>query len=325
MKESRFSVKDGANYPSLVAVDAIEITILMDNYVDLILEDMGPLKRPPQEKTMGLETLTAEHGLSLWLTTRRAGEEHHLLLDTGYSPGGVLHNMDLLEIDPRHLEAVVLSHGHMDHTGGLKGLLGRTRKPLPVVAHDDAFFKRAWEKADGNTGLFPPPLDPAELKRLGAEIRIASKPLTLAGGTIMVSGPVPRRNRFEKGMPGALIQRESGWEKDQIQDDMALIMDLGPKGLALVSGCAHSGIINTMDWAAEMTGRDDFALVMGGFHLSGELMAEAVEPTVAGLKRYSPNLVIPLHCTGWQSSHDIARAFEGRFALSSVGSRLILD
>ena len=321
MTEKTFSAQD---HPRPIPVDGVEITILMDNYVDLILDDSGPLKRPRDAEEMGLETLRAEHGLSLWVTTRKGGEEHHVLLDTGYSPTGVLHNMDLLGFDPGRLEAMVLSHGHMDHTGGLKALLGRTNNPIPLAAHGDAFLNRAWKKPDGSTSLFPPPLDPAELDSLGARITQVRQPMTIAGGTVLVSGPVPRRNEFEKGMPGALIQRGSGWEDDLILDDMAILVDLGAKGLALVSGCAHSGIVNTLDWASEITGRKDFALVMGGFHLSGEAMAAAVAPTVEGLKKYSPELVMPLHCTGWQSSNLIAQAFEGRFALSSVGSRLVL-
>jgi 7,8-dihydropterin-6-yl-methyl-4-(beta-D-ribofuranosyl)aminobenzene 5'-phosphate synthase len=297
----------------------------MDNYVDLILDDAEPVKRPVRKKIMSLDTLAAEHGLSLWLTTRRDGRVRHVLLDKGFSPTGALHNMDFLGLDPGLLEAVVLSHGHFDHTGGLKGLLGRLKGGLDLVAHEDAFRDRARKLPDGTIINFPPALKAEELERLGARMIPAPGPLTIAGETILISGPVPRRTEFEKGMPGALLKTEEGWTEDEINDDMALIIDLGTRGMILISGCAHSGIVNTLQWAAELTGRDDFAAVIGGFHLSGATMAPGGEPTIAGLKKYSPGLVMPLHCTGWQSAQTISQAFGDRFALSSVGSKIVFD
>ena len=191
MEKTSSCARDGRDFPALAPVDSVEITIVMDNYVDLILDDMGLLKRPALGKTMGLDTLTAEHGLSLWLTTVKDGRKHHVLLDAGYSPNGTLHNLDFLGLDPDLLEALVLSHGHMDHTGGIKGLLARRQNPLPLVAHDDAFRNRSWKLPDGTLHHFPPALKPQELESLGAEIKPAPEPLLMAGQTILVSGPIP--------------------------------------------------------------------------------------------------------------------------------------
>lgn len=313
------------NKINLQVVDSAEITIVMDNHVDLLLGDTGPVKRPGRQKTMQLDTLYAEHGLSLWLTTRAKGVEHHVLLDTGFSPGGVLHNLDYLELDPARLEGLVLSHGHLDHTGCLKGLLERRQARLPLAAHPDAFCNRARRMPDGSVLPFPPALQADELAQLGADLLPANGPLLMARDTLLITGPVPRLTEFEQGMPGSLIQDNGDWRPDDIIDDLAIIIDLGSRGLVLISGCAHSGIVNTLQYATQLTGRKDFAAVLGGFHLSGELMAPAVEPTIKGLLDYSPNLIMPLHCTGWSSAQAIARAFGDSFALSSVGSKIIFD
>lgn len=310
---------------NLKAVDSFELTVVMDNHVDLLLDDQGPVLRHPRGEELPLDTLLAEHGLCLWLTTTSGKEVRHVLLDTGYSPMGTLHNLDFMGLSVNDLQALVLSHGHMDHTGCLKGLLERREEPLPVFAHPDAFLARARELPDGRVMAFPPPLDTTELAGLGGVLTVAETPVLIAGETMLVSGQVERRTEFEKGMPGALIEREGSMKPDAIMDDMAIIVHVAGRGLVVVSGCAHSGIVNTVLQAQRMTGEDVICAVIGGFHLSGPAMAPAVEPTIDGLAGFSPEVVMPMHCTGFTSGHRIARAFGPAFVLSSVGTKVVLE
>jgi len=127
---------------SLQEVDRVEILTLMDNYVDVLLTNTEVVYRPPLAKDGGIptDTLVAEHGLSLLITLYRDDETHTILFDTGYSSIGVLHNMAMLDIDPAQIEALVISHGHMDHTGTLYPLLDKISGPVPLVVHPDAFL-----------------------------------------------------------------------------------------------------------------------------------------------------------------------------------------
>ena len=142
----------------LKAVDRVEITTLIDNYVDLMLQDTGIVKRPPLSdgKDLPRETLAAEHGLSLLITTYRGSEKHSVLFDAGYNKNNVLHNIDQLGIDIQSVEAIVLSHAHMDHGGALYPLLDRISKPIPLVVHPDIFsFPRFLKDKNGNRLFFP--------------------------------------------------------------------------------------------------------------------------------------------------------------------------
>jgi 7,8-dihydropterin-6-yl-methyl-4-(beta-D-ribofuranosyl)aminobenzene 5'-phosphate synthase len=148
--------------------------------------------------------------------------------------------------------------------------------------------------------------------------------MLFADGAMLLSGPVPRRTAFEKLSSGRLIERGGGLEPDEIIDDQSLFLDLAGKGLLVISGCAHAGIINTVRWGQKLTGQQKVHAVIGGFHLSGTAMAPVVGPTVEELKAISPEVVMPMHCTGMTAIAEIARALPAAFVLASAGSRLVL-
>ena len=312
----------------LEAVDRVEILTLVDNYVDVLLAGGPGFTRAglarKGEGEIPRHTLVAEHGLSLLITVFREGVSHSVLLDTGYNSATMLHNMDYLNVDPSSIEAVVLSHGHMDHSGGLYPLLKKLGRTVTVVAHPDVFRQRFLVRPQVGKLSFPVIADRGDLQSLNAQFVEASGPVALAEDTILVSGEVPRTTAFEKGMPGAFLEEHGEMVPDAIRDDQAVLIKLAGRGLVVVSGCAHSGIINSVLYARELTGESRVAAVIGGFHLSGSDMEPLIESTLSELRQLSPDLIMPMHCTGWNAIQSLQNAFPESFVLSSVGTKLVL-
>jgi 7,8-dihydropterin-6-yl-methyl-4-(beta-D-ribofuranosyl)aminobenzene 5'-phosphate synthase len=312
----------------LESVDRVEILTLVDNYVDVLLAGGPGFTRAALvkkgEDEIPRNTLLAEHGLSLLITVYRDEKSHTVLLDTGYNSATMLHNMDYLNVDPSNIEAIVLSHGHMDHSGGLNPILKRLNRTVALVAHPDAFRQRFLVRPQLGKVSFPLTAGTANTGELSAEFVDASGPVVLAEKTILVSGEVPRTTAFEKGMPGACMEEHGEMVPDAIRDDQSLAIKLTGHGLVVISGCAHAGIINSVRYARDLTGESRVAAVIGGFHLSGPDMAPAVDITVSELKQVSPELIMPMHCTGWNAIQRLQNEFPDSFVLSSVGTKLVL-
>jgi 7,8-dihydropterin-6-yl-methyl-4-(beta-D-ribofuranosyl)aminobenzene 5'-phosphate synthase len=318
----------GSPSVSLHEVNRVEVLTLMDNYADVLLPNTDVVKRPPRAKggKIPTDTLLAEHGLSLLITLHGDDKRRSFLLDTGYSSVGVLHNMELLAIDPAQIETIVLSHGHMDHGGTLYSLLDRIPGPISLVVHPEAFLSpRYFEFNDGRRRLFPDTLKRSELERRKVRIMESAKPVLIAGDTALVTGEVERKTDFEKGLPDAFLERNGVLEKDSVLDDQAIVVKLRGKGLVVISGCAHAGIVNTLRYAAKLTGEDHLHAVLGGFHLSGASFEPIIEETIQELKKFDPQIVVPMHCTGWKAIHRFSEEFPGSFILSCVGSRFTLS
>jgi 7,8-dihydropterin-6-yl-methyl-4-(beta-D-ribofuranosyl)aminobenzene 5'-phosphate synthase len=311
----------------LQAVDRVEVVTLIDNYTDMLLESTKTVSRPPRAKggEISRDTLVAEHGLSLLVRVFEGERKHTILFDTGYTEFGVPHNLRKLELDAKEIRAIVLSHAHMDHTGSLHYFLDALPKPVPVALHPDAFvFPRYRSLDDGGRVLFPRTLIKGEMEKRGARIIPTKEPVLLEEGMILVTGEVERSTSFEKGLPNALVEKDGKIQEDEIPDDQALIIRLKGKGLVVISGCSHSGIVNTLVYAKKITGLEKIYAVLGGFHLSGPAFEPILDQTIAALKKMKPDLIVPMHCTGWKAIHAISEAFPSAFVLNSVGSRFIL-
>lgn len=311
----------------LEAVDGIEIVTLVDNYVDLLLRARQGVKRPPKAVNGRIpgDTLLAEHGLSLLV--RVAAGQHHdeLLFDTGYSQVALFHNAARLGVDLGAVENVVLSHGHMDHTGSLGPLGARLPEGTPLVLHPDVFLSPRYVTLDDGQRLQYPDNPAREiLESRGFRVKVREEPTLVAGGRVLVTGSVPRVTGFEKGMPNALCEREGVEEKDRILDDQSLVVHLRDHGLVIISGCSHAGIINTLHYARACTGVERIYAVMGGLHLSGPEFERIIPPTLEALREMSPQWVVPMHCTGWEAIHALSRAFPEGFVLNSVGTTIQL-
>ncbi len=312
----------------LKEVDCVEVLTLIDNYTDGLLENTEIATRLPEPKgeEIPTDTLLAEHGLSLLVTVHRGEEKHTLLFDTGYTRVGVLHNMEKLEINPNEAEIIVLSHAHMDHTGCLYLLLDQMTRPMTLAVHPDAFlFPRFKELKDGKRLKFPRTLIKDELIHRNVDLLETKNPTPILGDMVMITGEVERRTGFEKGLPNALIERDGKLEEDPIADDQSLVIHLKGKGLVVVSGCSHAGIINTVLQAKEITGVQKVHGILGGFHLIGPSAELLLESTIEELIKMEPKVLVPMHCTGWKGIHRISEVFADAFTLNSVGTKIRLN
>jgi 7,8-dihydropterin-6-yl-methyl-4-(beta-D-ribofuranosyl)aminobenzene 5'-phosphate synthase len=312
----------------LKEIDQVEVLTLMDNFVDVLLENTEVVARPPRGtgEEIPTDTLLAEHGLCLRVKVQQGTVKHAILFDTGYNDMGVLHNMDLLAVDPNEMEAIVLSHAHMDHTGSLHAILGKISKPIPVVVHPDAFlYPRFLEEKDGSKKRFPRTLVRSDFEQRNVKIHESKAPTPILDGAILVTGEVERTTAFEKGMPNALLEKDGRLQPDPMKDDQALVMNLKGKGLVVISGCSHAGIINTVLYAKKLTGIEKVYAVLGGFHLTGSFYEKILAETADQLKDLAPAVVVPMHCTGRKAMELLAREFPSSFVLNSVGSKIILS
>ena len=309
-------------------VDRVEILTVIDNYVNLLLANTDIVTRPPLAQKEGIpsDTLLAEHGLSLLLTVYQGEEKHTILFDTGYSRVGVRHNMTQLGLDIERLDAIVLSHGHMDHTGALYSILDDLPTRIPLVLHPDVFlFPRYFGLDDGRKLLFPRCVDRDESRLRKVEILESKTPTPLVDDMVLVTGEVERITAFEKGLPNALYERNGKIEKDPISDDQAIVINLKGKGLVIISGCSHAGIINTVLFAKKITGVEKIHGILGGFHLTGPFFEQIIEETISELRSMEPQVIVPMHCTGWKAIQRFSEEFPSSFILNSVGSMFTLS
>jgi 7,8-dihydropterin-6-yl-methyl-4-(beta-D-ribofuranosyl)aminobenzene 5'-phosphate synthase len=311
---------------SLPEVDEVQITLVMDNTIDVLMAGSDVVKRYPLKPNQfdGFQPM-AEHGFSALIRLKKGNKEGTVLFDTGVSRRGILNNLDALEINVSDIQAVILSHGHADHALGLPGLIDRVGpRHLPLVLHPDSYLERKIVLPSGAEVNLPPPRK-EDLRRENIEIIEEVGPSMLVDGLLLVSGEVARTTDFEKGFPIHFCKREGKWEPDPlIHDDQCAIANVRDKGLVIVTGCGHAGIINIIRNAQRLTGVEKIHAVIGGFHLSGALFEPIIPATTAALQKIGPRYVMPGHCTGWSAVHQIARAMPQAFIPNSVGSRLIL-
>jgi 7,8-dihydropterin-6-yl-methyl-4-(beta-D-ribofuranosyl)aminobenzene 5'-phosphate synthase len=318
---------------SLDPVEALTVTTLVDNVVDSLLADQGPAKRPsmaasprmPAHFHVGGDTddaLRAEHGFSLLVTVAKAGRETRVLFDAGRTPDGLVENMRRLELSPRDIDIIVLSHGHWDHTTGMDGLVGRLgRQNMPVLIHPE-FWTRRRLAFPGHLPVELPTTSKSALQGAGFEIIEQRRPSFLLDASLLVTGEVDRTTEFERGFPGHEAHRQGSWQADPlILDDQALVAMVRGRGLVVMTGCGHSGIINILRYVRKLTGENRVHAVLGGFHLSGRAFEPIIGATCDALGEFSPDFLVPAHCTGWRATHALAARFPEGFIQNSVGTR----
>jgi 7,8-dihydropterin-6-yl-methyl-4-(beta-D-ribofuranosyl)aminobenzene 5'-phosphate synthase len=324
----------------LEPVERIRVTILMDNVTDLLIPDQDAVTRFNAPKALAAsaarvpgrfvdegvpDALIAEHGFSALVRVEKDGRERTLLFDTGVSPTGMVENMRRLDLSLTDVEVIVLSHGHWDHVTGIEGV-ARTlgRAGLPVMIHPEFWNRRR---------IRFPGLDPAELpstsrsalEGAGFDILEERQPSFLLDGSVLITGEVDRTTEFETGFRGHDAFRDGGWQPDPlILDDQAMVLRLSERGLVILSGCGHAGIVNTVRYAQRLTGQQEIAAIIGGFHLSGPMFETIITPTVRAFDELSAALIVPAHCTGWKAVHQLAARFPDAFVQSTVGTTVEL-
>lgn len=317
----------------LEPVDSVTVTTLMDNVTDMFMPDQGPARRPSagaarsrpaatMEGGMGVDALLAEHGFSVLVTVSKNGVEHQLLFDAGTSPDGVTENMARLDVDPTAIEAIVCSHGHFDHTTGLDGIVRRLGAVnLPVLIHPH-FWRRRRVTLPGSEPREIPTTSRGALAGAGFEVIEEGQPSFLFDRSVLITGEVPRVTGYEPGFPPQQAWLGGRWEPDPlVLDDQALIVDVRDKGLVVITGCGHAGVVNICRYARRLTGERPLHAVLGGFHLNGPLFEPLIPRVLDDLAVLDPSFLVPAHCTGWRAQHAMAARFGAAFVPDTVGTR----
>ena len=321
-----YAVPSGA-VPTKIQIpeaEKIVITVVTDNYYDQFRLDDKIAKRHFSKKRFG-NCLHAEHGLAYHIETVVNGEAHSGLFDYAVLSDGVLRNLDLLEIDFKNVEALALSHDHGDHNAAMAEVLRAKKsdftKTIPFYIGEQ-FFAGTYIRRRGE--IFPAsPLKREEVERLGF-VRITE----IKGPTPFIPGAyLPGRielvTDYEKLSPMFLAKKGNEFVQETFLGEQTVILNAKGKGLVVLSGCAHRGIVNAIRQAQTMTGIEKVHAIMGGFHLINA-KPEVILKTVADFKEINPDYIVPTHCTGFEAITTFAREMADKFILNTAGTRYII-
>ena len=309
----------------LNAVDKVEILTLQDNYIEMTAMDNSAVitRAMPLKDGEIRASILAEHGFSALVKTTTSGGTHTLLFDFGFSENGATQNAATLGVNMTEVEAVALSHGHSDHTGGMEKLTALIgKRDIPFVVHPAVFKSPRYLKLGEEFKINFPKLTREMVKQAGLSVVESEKPYPLLDNTILFLGEIPQQTDFEKGFPIAHWQKEGKEVWDAIEDDTSIVMNLKDKGLVIISGCAHAGIVNTVRYAIAVTGINKIHAVMGGFHLSGPFFEPIIDLTTQELQKLHPTYLIPTHCTGRKAIMAMEKQMPEQFILNMAGTKL---
>ncbi len=317
--------------------EKLSITVLVDNKASLIVESTETIKYFEDEP------LLAEHGFSVLLQFGNTGK--NILWDAGVSKNALIENLRRMKIDPAKINKIALSHGDYDHLGALSNLLEQMdlvpdekewdrsvnheqidnwikKNQIPIVAHPAA-FREKWSGKDDGTKVGPEPMPPIkEWQAKGADIILSEEPYKLEEGC-WTTGYVPRHSFEKSGIPkNALYRKDGRFFVDELDEDQALIINIKEKGLVILSGCAHSGIVNTVNYAKKISGVDKVFAIIGGFHLASSPMEE-IQKTIDHIKVIYPDLIVPCHCSGFRAECQFSYKMPDAFKEGIVGATYI--
>ena len=326
-------------------VDRLAITVVVDNYYDAITKSAKVGTVDVVRSGLGLGSdlprqLKSEWGLGLHLQSTRGDETRTYLLDYGLSPTAGLENLDFLKLDVGAIDALILSHGHYDHFGGLLPLLTRHRERMRpdltlYVGGEDTFCYR-FRVPDSGDRQFYGVLDRRALKRAKVRVAMAETPMAI-GGQAFTTGAIAR-NSFETVQPAAQVElgmrdgagcdsshfspeeRAGQVVPDKFWYEHATCFNVKDRGLVVISSCGHAGIVNTIKAAQAVSGVEKVHAVVGGFHLLPS-PEPYVAQTVEAMKALNPDYVIPMHCTGRTFARLAEGAMPGRLIPSATGTR----
>jgi 7,8-dihydropterin-6-yl-methyl-4-(beta-D-ribofuranosyl)aminobenzene 5'-phosphate synthase len=305
----------------LKPVDRVEVTIVIDNFVDVLMAGSEDVHRYVAYDFSDRGQLIAEHGFSALVTVESDGRRSSVLYDAGLTAVGLGRNLDVLGVPVKDLRAIVISHGHADHHGGLEGLFARYgHRRLPLVIHPEAWRERKIVFPTGTELRLPPP-SRADIEAEGLQLIEERGQTLLIDDTVLVSGQVERVTEFEQGFPIHYVRSAGGWEPDpMIWDDQNVIVLVKGQGLVIVSGCSHAGAVNVLRNAQRLTGESRISGFIGGCHLTGGIFEPIIGPTVEAFSGALIGRVLPAHCTGWKAVHLLARAMPTAFVQPAVGT-----
>ena len=322
--------------PELLEVDSAEILVLVDNVTDnlssaprFVETELAAMSRRGINVLAGDCLCCAAHGLACLITVKRGAETKTLLFDSGPEADVLSRNVQRLGADLGVVEAIVLSHGHWDHGGGMLRALDLIRgrnggRDIPYYAHPGMFRQRAAKLPDGGFRLMEDVPNPKQLAMHGARVVTTTQPQHPLDGLFYVSGEIPRVTPFERGLPGQHRLADDGvtWEPDELlMDERFVAVNVKGKGLVVFSACSHAGIVNVVTHARQSFPGTRLHGIMGGLHLSGA-NEKIIPETVSALGGFDIGVIAAGHCTGWRAMTALANAFgDERLAPLSVGKR----
>ena len=314
----------------ITETDRIEIISLVDNSIDFLStvnnKHVQSFMQWTRDRYGGEWTSKhaqlpfAEHGFSMLIRIFNQDKSESILFDTGGSPEAIIENAKRMGMSLSEVGCIVLSHGHYDHFGGLLSAVKAVGKAgLPIIVHEDMFRDRGTAYSDGTIRKYAD--FPTEVQLNSAKVIFTKQPFLIAGSSVCVTGEIPRTTSFETGLMNHKSFVNGSWQPDPlIMDDRAIVMNVKGKGLVILSGCAHAGIINTINYARQISGVENVYAVMGGFHLAGKDFEDKIELPIKELVCINPELIVPSHCTGWRAMFAISQALPDAFVWNSVGN-----
>ena len=252
----------------------------------------------------------AEHGWAVFIET----DQGNFLFDTGQGKS-IVNNAQYFNKDLSTIKGIIISHHHIDHTGGLLDVLEQIDK-VKVYSHP-GLFKNSYVIDKGKQRNIGIPFRREILESRGAQFKFNTSFREIAPG-LMLSGEIPRLTEFEKGSKKFLLKTKEGYAQDLIFDDQTLIVNT-EKGLIIILGCSHSGMINIINHIIDKTGQNHIRTIIGGTHL-GPASEETKEKTIQALKKFDIEKIGVSHCTGLETSMRLFQEFGDRFFFCNVGS-----
>ncbi|KAF9345041.1 hypothetical protein BGX26_003612 [Mortierella sp. AD094] len=370
-------------FPDLVELDALRLTVIVDNEVDFmtsvpqelglttqamsLFRDRRNLDKEKSTEAIGdshththdeqstnsatrtiafdfNDVCCGAHGLSILLTGIKGNVEHRVLFDTGPHSAIFLENAKRLEIEFEKIEVVVLSHWHIDHSGGMLAAVEKIHKarsknqelsPVSVDLHPDRPDQRGTcltrPSADKTPDLIEYVAwgkDPSfeGIEKAGGKVSLNSQAHTVCDGFFGVSGLIPRNTTYETGIPNHTRWHEKtkSWALEpEIMDERYLVARVKSKGVVVLTGCSHAGVINVcqdVKRAFNQEQSDEIFFVVGGFHLAGGSVETRIKETVDDMLALNPYFMAPGHCSGWRAKAALERAMPGKVVSLGVGS-----
>jgi 7,8-dihydropterin-6-yl-methyl-4-(beta-D-ribofuranosyl)aminobenzene 5'-phosphate synthase len=325
-------------------IDKLSVRVLVDSASDLFFrpQEVSGVKTEPGRSSDPKRPLHSEWGLSLYLEPQRGEEKRTFLLDFGWTPEAINGNMELMQVDPKKIDALIMSHGHFDHWGGLLGFLDRHRKDMnadmTMYAGGEDNFCQRYVKAGGMGDLADfGMLDRRDIAKQNVKVVLCESPVVI-GGQAFTTGKI-KRNSIEKVLPNSLVEfkqkdgagcnashylpaeMEGKIVPDEHIHEHATCFNLKDKGLIVISSCGHVGIVNSVRQAMEVSGVQKIHAIMGGFHL-GPAPADYLTQVVAEIGKLNPDVVIPMHCSGLNFTQEAQRQMPGKVLTTTTGTRI---
>ncbi|MGE5397747.1 MAG: MBL fold metallo-hydrolase [Chitinophagales bacterium] len=311
-------------------VDEVRTLVVIDNSFDGLMfpgpkvARRGGMFGDDAGTTADKPSLVGEHGYSLYIEWLIGEEKHAIMMDFGGSEAAAAHNAEVLGLDLTKIDAMVLSHGHLDHFRGVSRLADMAmqgRPELPFYTGVEAFAHRYFS-IPGRAPIDLLQLSPNMVTDKGLSIQEVTDSIAILPGLLLLAN-VPRVTDFELGQPFLEIERNGALEKDTFPGELSLVFNLANKGLVLITACSHAGFVNIMQEACKVTGEDRVYAILGGFHLTGA-PPEKIEKTLQAITAKHPDVLVPMHCTGFPAIKAMSDQLSEAFIPNTAGSEYIM-